>query len=155
MTYIGGLDEISGVIGGAIIFDQSNEIGCHHHIRFFNKQTEHEYGPFSRYTIPKYLAKYGNFDLAMDSYYHQENLAIEGIRELYFPIDNSYTEYVGIMNEDSVIIEQQDAETYHQIRGIFRADQDYVKNGLKQMVYIIGGPARQTCFKLDIYCNFE
>ena len=155
IRYIGSLDDISGVIGGAIVYEPSNEIGCHHYIKFYNKTTGREYGTLSRYTIPKYLAKYGNFDLAMDSYYHQENLILEGIRELYFPLDNSYMEYVNLMREEYVTVEQQDADNYHDIRGIYRVDQDYLKNGLNQMIYILGAPANQTCFKLDIYCNFE
>ena len=155
VKYIGSLDKISGVIGGAIVYDESNEVGCHHRIKFYNKQTGIEYGPFARYTIPNYLAKYGNFDLAMDSFYHQENSCLEGIRLLYFPIDNSYLEYIGLFKEDYVSVKQQDAESYHQIRGIFTANNDYVKNTFKQIVYVLGAPGREYCFKLDIYCNFE
>ena len=155
VKYMGSLEEVSGVIGGAIVFDESSEIGCHHRIKFRNKQTGREYGPFARFTIPKYLSKYGNFDLAMDAFYRQENLCLEGIRLLYFPIDTSYTDYIGLMNDNYVYIEQQDGETYHDIRGIFRADEDYRKNTFKQMIYVLGAPANQTCFKLDIYCNFE
>ena len=155
VKYIGNLEEVSGVIGGAIVYDESSEIGCHHRIKYRNKKTGQEYGPFARFTIPKYLSKYGNFDLAMDAFYKQENLCLEGIRLLYFPIDNKYTEYIGLMNDNYVYVEQQDADTYHQIRGIFRSDEDYRKNTFKQLIYVLGAPANQTCFKLDIYCNFE
>lgn len=155
VKYIGSLDIISGVIGGAIIFDESDEIGCHHRIRFHNKMTGRDYGPFARFSIPKYLSKYGNFDLAMDSFYHQENSVLEGIRLLYFPIDNSYLEYMGLMKDDYVNIEQEDANSYHQIRGIFHVSKEYRKNIFKQMIYVLGAPANQACFKLDIYCNFE
>ena len=33
--------------------------------------------------------------------------------------------------------------------------EDYLKNGFRQVVYVLGAPADQACFKLDIYCNFE
>ena len=33
--------------------------------------------------------------------------------------------------------------------------EDYLRNGFRQVVYVLGAPANQACFKLDIYCNFE
>ena len=37
----------------------------------------------------------------------------------------------------------------------FETTEDYLKNGFRQVVYVLGAPANQACFKLDIYCNFE
>ena len=151
VKYIGRLDIASGVIGGAIVFDESKEIG----IRGTEQVTtqtgeliENTYSP-----RPSYLAKYGNFDLAMDSFYHQENLCIEGMRELYFPIDNSYEEYVKLMTPN--VIQGIHKQGYNDNIPIFTTDEDYLKNGFRYMIYVLGAPPASSCFKVDIYCNFE
>lgn len=148
VKYIGRLDITSGVIGGAIIYDDNKAVGANINLR-------HTIDPFeTRTSITRNdnLTKYGNFDLAMDSFYHQENLVLEGIRELYFPLDNSYeeytqladlnkSEYVGIRNNASAEIRFPDADVY--------------KSGFNYFVYVLGAPASSACFKVDIYCNFE
>ena len=139
IKYIGRLDITSGVIGGAIVFDEDMHIG----------------GGFTETSGTNYitnnpnLAKYGNFDLAMDSFYHQENLTLEGIRELYFPIDNSYEEYFKLFNDV--------LPTYTKIPGIFSitAEDDYYKSGFNFFIYTLGAPSNSACLKLDIYCNYE
>ena len=149
IKYIGRLDTVSGVIGGAIVFDETPEIGCNYDIIAGGNRTNFNY-------VPSNLAKYGNFDLAMDAFYRQENLCLEGVRQLYFPIDNSYEEYTRLLTDDLMSKEFNytnvvaDAK-YNKIV----TTEDYLKNGFRQMVYILGAPANQACFKLDIYCNFE
>ena len=105
VKYIGRLDIISGVIGGAIIFDENptlnGSVWCKTGdgttaLNALNTSTS-----ITNLTSPG-LSKYGNFDLAMDSFYHQENLCLEGIRQLYFPIDNSYEEYTKIFDQNCV-----------------------------------------------------
>ena len=142
VKYIGRLDIASGVIGGAIVFDELNGIGGG---TVINTQS----GQATGYTIPDNISKYGNFDLAMDSFYHQENLCLEGIRELYFPIDNSFEEYVRMTDGSNITAEEISNTIY------LRSDQDYIKNGFNWMIYVLGAPANSACFKLDIYFNFE
>ena len=139
IKYIGRLDITSGVIGGAIVFDEDMHIGGG-----FT-----ETGGANYTTNNPNLAKYGNFDLAMDSFYHQENLTLEGIRELYFPIDNSYEEYFKLFNDV--------LPTYTKIPGIFSitAEDDYYKSGFNFFIYTLGAPSNSACLKLDIYCNYE
>ena len=151
IKYIGRLDIASGVIGGAIIFDESKEVGIRgteHIVLQDDEVIENTYSP-----RPQYLSKYGNFDLAMDSFYHQENLCIEGMRELYFPIDNSYEEYVKLMGA-SVVQGVNKANVNNNVP-IFTTDEDYLKIGVRYMVYVLGAPPSSSCFKVDIYCNFE
>ena len=97
------------------------------------------------------LAKYGNFDLAMDSFYHQENLTLEGMRELYFPIDNSFEEYVRVADNSNLnyVISNGGSNI------TLSADQDYYKSGFNWLIYTLGAPASSACLKIDIYCNFE
>ena len=142
VKYIGRLDIASGVIGGAIVFDELDGIGGG-----FVLQTQT--GQATGTSIPTNISKYGNFDLAMDSFYHQENLCLEGIRELYFPIDNSFEEYVRMTDGANITLEEVSNRIY------FKSDQDYIKNGFNWMIYVLGAPANSACFKLDVYLNFE
>ena len=145
VKYIGRLDITSGVIGGAIVYQDNKSIGAEYKLTGAA-------GVDRTYNID--LNKYGNFDLAMDSFYHQENLCLEGIRELYFPLDNSYEEYTqltGVSKADIVIrnIEQTEFTEF------VIKDVDSFKSGFNQFIYVLGAPPSSSCFKVDIYCNFE
>lgn len=152
VKYIGRLDIVSGVIGGAIVFDENQYIGLGNG-RFYKGSGEIADTAFS--TINPSLSKYSNFDLAMDSFYHQENLCLEGCRELYFPIDNTFEEYMKLSNNNILTIAPylNTENTYNNI--LLTSDQDYYKSGFNYMIYVLGAPASTSCFKIDIYCNFE
>ena len=152
VKYIGRLDIVSGVIGGAIIFDENpylngtimKKVGDG-----TSKIADLSVTQNSRLENP-HLEKYGNFDLAMDSYYHQENLCLEGIRQLYFPLDNSYEEYAKLLNQTSV--EELNISTVY--TNSIELDTDNYKSGFNFFIYTLGAP-KGACLKLDIYCNYE
>ena len=143
VKYVGRLDIASGVIGGAIVYDETQGVGV-------SGTRGGEFPqPFS--SVPDILAKYGNFDLALDSFYYQENLCIEGMRQLYFPIDNSYEEYIKLFNTSLIkVAKETDLSS-----PVMIADEDYLRNGFKFMIYTLGAPPSSACFKVDIFCNFE
>lgn len=138
VKYIGRLDIVSGVIGGAIVFDENPHLGGNYNLPN-TIQVDFDGSSF---------AKYGNFDLAMDSFYHQENLSLEGLRELYFPIDNSFEEYIRIADGSHL-------NTVNGMNVSISSDQDYYKSGFNWLVYVLGAPSSTACFKVDIYCNYE
>lgn len=109
IKYVGRLDIVQGVIGGAIVFDQ-NAV------------------PTAHGTNSAALAKYGDFNLAMDAFYTQENLTLNGIRELYFPLDTTYEQYQSL--------------------GVS-------KNGFGMLAYIFGGVPSAPAYKVDVYVNYE
>ena len=143
VKYIGRLDIASGVIGGAVVFDENPYLGGEGEIRVNNNTA------LCRF-VNTGLAKYGNFDLARDSYYHQENMCLEGLRMLYFPIDNSYEEYSHILSNELCNLTLSTYST-----GFLTTDNDNLKNGFKYMVYVQGAPPSSACFKVDFFCNFE
>lgn len=152
VKYIGRLDIVSGVIGGAIVFDENQYIGLGNG-RFYKESGE--ISDTGVTTTNPSLSKYSNFDLAMDSFYHQENLCLEGCRELYFPIDNTFEEYMKLSNNNILSF-----SPYLNTQTVFNnilltSDQDYYKSGFNYMIYVLGAPASSSCFKIDIYCNFE
>lgn len=77
--YIGRLDIVQGLIGGAVIFDQNIV-------------------PTTVGTLNPALQKYGDFNLAQDAFFWQEHFSLKGLRELYFPLDNKYEEYQNMGN---------------------------------------------------------
>ena len=145
VKYIGRLDSTSGVIGGAIVFDESRNVGWRG--KLTQEVTDSPAGGTGNW-----IRKYANFDLAMDSFYHQENLCLEGMRELYFPIDNTFEEYMKTLSTDycTCNMESEDFLSCN-----MSADQDYYKSGFNQMIYVLGAPQKQACFKVDVYLNFE
>lgn len=145
VKYIGRMDIASGVIGGAIVFDDNRNIGC------INPQLIYDGGDKPLQNLNAPLWKYGNFDLAMDSFYHQENISVEGIREIYFPMDNSYDEYVGLYNLSNYKTLACDNVMY---KCRYEADADDYKSGFNFFFYTLGAPS-SFCFKFDIYVNFE
>ena len=154
VKYIGRLDIVSGVIGGAVIFDEHPDLNGMFYGGIADGNTSVANMMKNNFGFDtSYYNKYGNFDLAMDSFYYQENLCIEGMRQLYFPIDNSYEEYTKLFNIDLINIDhlaQNDGT-----KPVMRSNPDYLKNGFKFMVYTLGAPPSSACFKVDIFCNFE
>ena len=150
VKYIGRLDITSGVIGGAIIYDDIKNVGAQY--RYQDNVGDVQVGVTANYP----LAKYGNFDLAMDSFYHQENLCLEGMRELYFPLDNSYEEYTKLAGTSQIVSYRSADDGGTDMDPSFRiGDIDNYKAGFNQFVYVLGAPPSSACFKVDIYCNFE
>jgi hypothetical protein len=146
VRYIGRLDNASGLICGAIVFDENQNIG--------GQMSDGEGGAVGVLNNPN-LAKYGNFELARDSFYHQEYMSVEGLRMLYFPVDNSFEEYVKTF--DLGLGNYSLNPAYGNIwgNGTLLAQQDYYKSGFNFFIYSINAPPSTACFKVDIYCNYE
>lgn len=148
VRYIGRLDWVSGVIGGAIVYDDSRYVGEAYKVQGYDNV----------YYSANQLAKYGNFDLALDSFYHQENLCVEGLRQLYFPVDNSFEDYTKIWSSSlssTNFFANLVSDAGLMSSMTVTADEDYYKSGFNFLTYVLGAPANQNCFKVDIYCNFE
>lgn len=152
IKYIGRLDIVSGVIGGAIVFDENKYIGTDLLVPYNSELVSSN----AAYPTNPALDKYSNFDLAMDSFYHQEQLCLEGCRELYFPVDNTFEEYMKLLNQNYCTVIGDINETSATTAGVnITADQDYYKSGFNFMIYVLGAPPSSSCFKVDIYCNYE
>ena len=150
VRYIGRMDITSGVIGGAIIYDEGIYPGG---LMTYTVESQ----DYSFYNRPPGLFKYSNFDLAMDSFYHQERNCIQGLREIYFPLDNTYEEYQkmaspsDVKNFNQVVVANDGTSSGLPSVPVFID----TKKGFQKMVYVLGAPPNSACFKVDIYCNFE
>ena len=109
VKYVGRLDIVQGLIGGAIVYDKS-------------------INPTAIGSPLGALDKYSDFNLSRDAFFQQEHYAIQGMRELYFPLDNSFEEYNTI---------------------------NTAKDGFMFLVYIQNAPPSSASFKIDLFFNFE
>lgn len=146
VRYIGRLDAVQGQIGGAIIYDDLPTLGGN--VAQSSSGWQPGWPGYS--TICPQLAKYGNFDYIMDSYYHHNSTCLEGLRQLYFPIDNSYEDYVKVMGIEDISGYDYGSSTIQ-----LTPSPNYYKSAFNWCFYGISCPPSTACFKIDIYCNFE
>lgn len=107
--YVGRLDTVQGLVGGAIIFDQN-------------------IAPTTVGTTNASLAKYGDYNLAQDAFFQQENYSLQGIREIYFPLDSTWEQYQSLGTS---------------------------KDGFGFLLYVLGAPPSSNVYKVDVYFNME
>ena len=143
VKYIGRLDMVSGYVGGAIFYEAVNAIGGKVQANNYNPQT------VGTNTIATGLAKFANFDYAQDAFFSQTNSTLEGVRMLYFPIDNAYEEYRPVASGDEVN-NTEDSEA-----GAIELTNAGTISGFNWFFYANGTVPSQPQFKVDIYCNFE
>ena len=156
VRYIGKLDDSKGTIGGGIIYEKNKICAGDCEIKGNHVDTGEE-ETFTLHVYVKNFKKYSDFNLIRKSYYHQENQLYEGIKMIYFPLDNSYYEYSPLIKDSDVnskMLPKVDGETYV-INENFVQTCDYVKNGFQFAIYVQNGPIDQVCLRCDIYCNFE
>lgn len=149
VKYIGRLDNVQGLVGGAIFYADNSAIGGQVQVASSSTGAYDPAGAGTN-TITEGLSQYGNFDLAQDSYYHSENMTLEGVRELYFPIDNSFEEYMKVVDPSSGLDGNSTDAGVELV-----AANDIFKSGFNWFFYATNAPPSTSCFKLDIYCNFE
>lgn len=146
LKYTGRIDKISGILGASIIYDPIDIIGVNYNVVTSTNPPIR----YRRTGITSKLAKYGNFDLAIDSSYHHENPTIDGIRAIYFPLDNAYEEFTKITETEMMQYKVIDNATEFTIQ-----DKDNYKAGFNFFFYGLGTPGEEACFKIDIFSNFE
>ena len=146
LRYIGQLDEASGVIGAGISYVKSNYLG-------FRLSTTRD-GPGTWSARNPMYADYANFELIRDCTYSCENLCLEGLRMLYFPIDDSFLEFKKVFDASSKDIKS--VGTYGGNRLFARLSDDCIKTGFNWLVYLEGVPYSESRnFRLDYYFNYE
>jgi len=155
VRYIGPLEEAKGIIGGSILYDQHNS-PC------FEEYVDSGLGAMPPYNPPPpgtegnpdatFYPQYENFDNLRDAFYHNESYCLEGLRMLYFPLDNSFEDFVKIFDGKHVSLER----LYREFSGYARwkIPEDYYKGGFNWVVYGQGLPSTDS-IRFEICCNFE
>lgn len=148
--YMDKVEKAGGIIGGSIITEKTNYIGGSGEVLIDGRSKQDMF-------IPKELAKYYDLNLVRKSIYNKEVNCLDGIKLVYFPIDNSYEEFVDIIDYDDV----KDVGIYDAGPGQFdnrflldmKLNNNY-SSGFYFYVYTEGATP-DTKYKLDFYFNFE
>lgn len=143
IKYIGRLDAVQGEVGGAIFCEDINTFGG-------QNATDSAMTQGITTTKARGLSKFGIFDYAEDAVYSKRNSTLDGVRLLYFPLDNTYEEFARVASTNDIEIDR-DSTT---------AAQEWIQVGKKQngfnwFFWCSGGPTNSSCFRVDICINFE
>ena len=141
VKYVGVLEEAKGMMGGCIAYEKNDNLAA----RFHKVSSPNNIMT----TTNTNLKDFANFELIRDSYYHTENTCLEGIKMLYFPLDNSFEEFKKVFNGDGLTIHPDYTQAWH-------LSTDYFKPGFNWFVYFQNTPFHNVGdFRLDYYLNFE
>lgn len=150
VKYIGELVGTQGTIGGSILYEEQNYIRG----RYFRYTVPNK--PFNptdytnQFGINDYVGPMDNINLIRDATYNQENNLLDGIRLLYFPIDNSYKDFYDIISLNDVKFTPKSGTTA--IKATIPLKK--VKTGFTWYVYCANAPPTANML-VSINLNFE
>lgn len=157
--YTGSLTDMSGIIGGAVMYDDDSRIGAlGYDVKAFGKPVPYNFDPTRGGINGAFWLKKGEavFDNYRNAFYHQENPACEGVRMLYFPFDNSYQDYYKVLTKDQIkVVFPPIPNTIKLEEYYFYVDPEYYKSGFYWYIYGQGLPKESSCIRLDFYFNYE
>ena len=141
VKYIGPMEQACGKIGGLIVTDKNDFVSGE-----FNIIGEH-WGEYAN--LVNFNYDYLDYNNVNSLYNYKEFNILDGMRIIYYPIDNSFEEYVSLFSYENIVGFGEDAT------GFYAKCDKNLKNGFNFLIYIIGGPNGLGMFKVDTYCNFE
>ena len=149
LKYTGPLENVRGRIGGAISFEHlRDDVLC------FGQYTD------GRYRSTKFLSDSATGGITspedyikwiMNMPYHREKQPLEGIRMYYFPIDNSYEEFIKMPTFDAI----QWNGVYRGVCPVMVLDPEVYKPGFIWYLYIENVDANNRDYTLEMYLNYE
>lgn len=158
IRYVGKQSESRGTIHGGIFFDDNPYINYKGN---YIDYTNHEYNEISnnnKDTCDRYMGNYGGkSNLLNNAFYHKENLITEPMKLIYFPVDNSYEQFVDVPNLKDFKYDFIHETAYRESQKYFNLE---LKNGNRNMfkflVYIHDAyVGDEDSIKVEIYCNYE
>ena len=153
LKYLGPRETVSGTMGGTTINLNSKRInGFIYFSQYYITTTSSQFTTLSQYNVvdDDYIIEYGNFKIAMNSYYFKETKGDE-IKLIYYPIDNSYEEFIRPMGPDDIYNYKNDSIGFNNV--ILEAKNNY-RNGFNFFIYLTDG-SDEYPYRFDVYCNFE
>lgn len=144
VKYIGRLDAVQGEVGGAIFCEDVNTFGG------MNAEAAVATPANTKTTRARGLGKFAIFDYAEDAVYSKRNSTLDGVRLLYFPLDNTYEEFARVASGNDI---EMDKDSTSDVQEWIQVGKK--QNGFNWFFWCSGGPIRSACFRLDICINFE
>ena len=144
VRYIGRLDAVQGEVGGAIFCEEVNTFGG-------KNSTDAEMTVANTTaTRARGLNKFAIFDYAEDAVYSKRNSTLDGVRLLYFPLDNTYEEFAKAASGNDIEIDRDSTANWQEWMQVGKK-----QNGFNWFFWCSGGPVNSACFRVDICINFE
>ena len=135
MRYIGSMESAQGYMAGCVV----------------NKENPYVMGTYPSLFCDNTFQNLHVKDYMNEPTYREVSL-LEGLRMLYYPIDNTYEEFLPIFDgEGCDVVYANSANNYW--RGMINVPPKSIRSGFRWMLYCYGPPLGDM--KIDIYCNFE
>lgn len=150
IKYMGTVKQSSGIVGGSILLEDIPYVASQLRVRGGE--------PLTRAALAPVLNGLTLNDIR-NCIYNTENTCLEGLRALYFPVDNSYEEFIPIMGGDDVEwIFYKDTKKFlpsDKPRGTFysKLDPKKTRMGFNWFFYLINPP--RGSFTLEFVGNYE
>ena len=146
VRYTGALEEACGVMGGAIVYNKSPYLGC----RFHKDNQGANWGGTRDPSLSNI-----NFESIRDSYYFIEHNILEGLKMLYFPLDNNFNEFRDVCDGSGITIENVELAGGNSVFA-FKLPNKFLNTGFGWACYLLNTPiTQQKIFRVDYYLNFE
>lgn len=143
IKYIGKIQNSTGYIYAAVINENTQTIGCEAVLKYESASLRVRSRDFD-------LDKYNKNNIR-GSYYYREKKCLEGLRMIYYPLDESYKNYKKIFKGESIKYNRFDNNQNLS----FSISNDYFNSGFKWIIFIEGCEPYSYSLLMDIYCNFE
>ena len=153
IKYMDKVEKASGILGGTIIIDKTSNISGYCSMRDTGKRASE----IIKQVIPTELCKYNDINIIRNSFYYKEEDCLDGLKLVYFPVDNSYEEFKDIIDMDDIKnfrIYDAGYDDFGNIDNIEFNLNDNYNSGFYFYFFCEGGVYRSK-YKVDLYCNFE
>ena len=147
IRYMGNLTTAAGVIGGAICLRDTQYLGGIYYVSDDDYDPQAEMRP-----LMTDLREFGDFSNIRNLYGSREFNCLEGIKLLYYPIDNSYKEFTKFYDgKGAKFFRNMIGET---VNTSCTADYDVFKGGFAWVAYVQRGMPNVK-YQITVDLNFE
>lgn len=156
LKYIGPIERASGIIGGGITNKQINGDA----MRYYNIRKEASPSPpdfnpsAASYNTMMQGSEFTDFNNVNHLVYSYTGNVLNGVRMLYFPIDNKYDEFTKVFNGDvSDVVISRSFATSEPFQPVVNIRQ--FNRGFWWLLYAQGLPVSSKCLRLELTLNYE
>jgi hypothetical protein len=158
VKYIGKQADAQGTIHGGIIYDDNPYVGIRCDYVTYDRNDPDTIRILGDNTANKGMFKYGGKPNALyNAFYHKENLMNEPMKLIYFPMDNSYEQFVNVCGLDdfkfSLSPIEYDGYTFDSCNLELKNNNN--RTFFKFLVYITNAQYYEDAIKVEIFCNYE
>lgn len=155
LRYIKEYINASGTMGGCIIANETNQIGKRYYEEHVQRWDQlRPYNPNGNFVtyMPTVISQYTDFMYIRNGMYNQENSLLEGLRMLYFPLDNSFEEFTPVFSKEMV---KSQYISNAEFKNPYKVIESEVNTGFNWFMYVQNGPSEENSIEMNVCLNFE